>query len=143
MKFDTYESIPSREVKEDRSRPMVGWLIIEEPMDCSDCNLYPNHEVFGVARPCRVPLYAEYGALYSQDERFVGYGKNLVHKLYARPAAVTRDGETEFHYPFMIYPYELPAYLAGTAHLGAKTRIELAPPFEYDPETRGLRGYGI
>ena len=144
MRFHEYYDPASRRDKEDRSTPVIGILIIDEPFHASDENFYPNHEVFGVCEAGRYPLYGQFEFL--RDERTYAPIRPLyLNHAFASIPGTSDDGKVGFHNPFCIYGYEVSEYLGeGKVRFGVRHRIVLNEPFRLDEQGFGsVVGYDM
>jgi len=139
MEFFKYHDYLTNKDLEDRAMPRVGTLIIKGDFEGSDCNFYPNHEVFGECKAGSYPLYGKFKIV-------KGYYTTVFHdSVFANIPGVNAEGKS-FEYPFRIYGHEVGEYLGeGKKRRGTTFRIELDEPFHFDPEEpyKGLQGYDL
>lgn len=145
MEFIKYCDPVSGKERENRSIPRVGTLHVSGDFDGSDCNFYPNHEVFGRCKGGSYPLYGTYCTERDYDDpRVIKYIRN--DSLFARIPGLSDDGKVSFNYPFRIYSFLVGEYLGeGKEEMGVRFRIELDEPFHFDPNEKyaGLKGFDI
>ena len=134
MEFMKYYDPISRKEKEDRIYPRVGTLIVSEDFEGSDCNYYPDCEVFGICKKGRYPLYAKVDADYDPEARKFIHA--YIGTVFASVPGTSHDGKIGFRYPFRLYEYEIKKYIGegDEREPGCNFRIELDPPFYVDQQ---------
>lgn len=143
MEFAKYHSPVHPDPQYDRSRPRIGTLVVVHDFDGSDCNFYPNHEVFGRCTKGEYPLYGEFE--FRRDERtYRPIGVAYMKDAYAHIPGTSYDGKVGFHHPFHIYGYEVGEYLGdGKETRNTIFRIVLDAPFSFDGGKRDVVGYDM
>ena len=131
MEFMTYDDLISRSTQERRDIPRIGTLHVTGSFGSSDCNFYPNHEVFGTSQGGDFPLYGEFEI--DRDGFGRPTGSVRLKCAFASVPGVTDDGKEAYRWPFHIYGYEVKDYVHATQMRGlvqkAAFRIELDEPF--------------
>ena len=141
MEFQKYYSLMDNKEHENKSLPLIGKLIIEGEFDSSDCNFYPNHEVFGRSQGGTFPLYGKMNFEHDPKTGKIMYG--YFYSAHASVPGVSHDGKEGYHYPFYLYDYEIKKYLGeGAPFKGTKARIVLDKPFFINQNGR-LDGYDM
>lgn len=131
MEFMKYHAPVSKTEREDRTMPRIGTLIVTKDFEGSDCNLYPDCEVFGICKKGRYPLYAKVSADYDSESRWFIHVR--IDTVFASVPGTSYDGKIGFRYPFRIYDYEIKEYVGEGTPL---FRIELDPPFYVDQQKK-------
>lgn len=120
--------------------PKIGSITFETDFDGSDCNFYPNHEVFGKCKGGTYPLYGKFNI-----ER--DYNTNKVtfiwdNAAFASIPGTSYDGKEKFTFPFHIYTFDIIEYLGkGKQSRGTRIRIQLDPLFRLSEDGKRLLGY--
>lgn len=131
------------ETKPDHSLPRIGTLYVSDDYHGSDCNFYPNHEVFGICSKGEYPLYAKFD--FVRDERTNRIVGARSKSVFASVPGTSYDGKVGFHHPFNVYDYEVGEYLGeGKTHRGVTFRMSLDEPFHLGTEKyEGILGYDL
>ena len=141
MEFMTYDDLISRSTRERRDSPRIGTLHVAGSFASSDCNFYPNHEVFGTSQGGDFPLYGEFSI--DRDERGKPTGRVYLKNAFASVPGVSDDGKEAYRWPFHIYGYEVREYVGGKEFRKTEFRIELNEPFRLTDGLPYVDGYDL